>query len=50
MEVIIVLLAIVLFDLAAARWGYDSRERAHSDEQWFARHGFAWRGGAHSSS
>jgi hypothetical protein len=50
MELILVVLGIVLFDVAAMRWGHDSRERAPSAEGWFAAHGYAWGGGAHSSS
>ncbi|HET6316519.1 MAG TPA: hypothetical protein VFG86_08685 [Chloroflexota bacterium] len=48
MELIMVLLAIVLVDLAAMRWGHDSRDVMRSDERWFASHGFAWGGGARS--
>jgi hypothetical protein len=50
MELIIVLLAIVLLDLAAIRWGHDSRECAPSAEEWLAMHGFAWGRGSPSSS
>jgi hypothetical protein len=50
MEFILVVLGIILFDLAAMWWGHDSREHAQSAEGWFAAHGFAWDGGARSSS
>jgi|RhiMethySRZTD1v2_1073278.scaffolds.fasta_scaffold1381227_2 hypothetical protein len=50
MELVIVLLGIILFDLAAARWGYDSREGGSSTEQWFATHGFSWGRGPRAGS
>ena len=50
MEFILVVLAILLLDVAAMLWGYDSREPAPSPEGWLAAHGFAWDGGARSSS
>jgi hypothetical protein len=50
MELILVVLGIVLFDVAAIRWGHDSREQAGSAEGWFAAHGFAWNRGARWNS
>jgi hypothetical protein len=50
MELIIIMLGIVLFDLAAVRWGHDSREGAHSAEAWFAAHGFSWGRGMRSGA
>jgi hypothetical protein len=32
MEFLLVLLALVLLDLAAARWGYDSRDLLRRDQ------------------
>jgi hypothetical protein len=43
MELLIALVALIAFSLAAARWGYDSREAAPSREAWFAAHGYTWR-------
>jgi hypothetical protein len=42
MELLIVVLAIILFDLAALRWGYDSRESVNSAEANLAARGYYW--------
>jgi hypothetical protein len=42
MELLVALVALIAFSLAAARWGYDTRESAPSREAWFAAHGYTW--------
>jgi hypothetical protein len=43
MELMIGLLLLIALDLAALRWGADTRETLTSAEEWLAGQGFAWR-------
>ena len=40
MELLILLALLVLLDLLALRYGYDSRDRLHSDEERLAMAGY----------
>ncbi len=42
MEALLILGALVALDLAAMRWGHDSRDLATSAEHAFARFGMSW--------
>jgi len=46
MELLVMLVSVILLEIAAMLWGYDSRESAQSAEKWFAAHGFRWGGQA----
>jgi hypothetical protein len=42
MELLIVVLVLILFDVAALRWGFDSRESVNSAEADLAARGYYW--------
>ena len=42
MELLVIFVGLILFDLAAVRWGSDSRRLVSSCEEWLAAQGFAW--------
>jgi hypothetical protein len=44
MDALLVLSLFLVLALLAARFGHDSRDRLASNEEAFARQGFAWHG------
>ena len=50
MELLIVVVILVLFDIAAMRWGYDSRESACSAEAKLAARGYNWGSNVHRAA
>jgi hypothetical protein len=42
MELLIIFFALIVFDFAAVRWGYDSRASIRSAEEWLASRGVTW--------
>jgi hypothetical protein len=50
MELLIVVVVLVLLDLAAMRWGYDSRESIDSAEANLAARGYSWGSRVHRAA